>query len=81
MELKDLQGEKIEVGDEIAYAILTGRSATLATYKVLEITEQGKMKAQQLVRGHNYYHRPASRVSTLAFASDRAVVTKKWSEQ
>lgn len=80
MDLKDLKGEKIEVGDEIAYAILTGRSATLATYKVLEVTEQGKMKAQQLARGHTWDNRIASRVSTLAFASDRAVVTKKWSE-
>lgn len=82
--IKDLQGAQIEVGDTIAYAIQRGDSPVLATYVVLAITPERKIKAQQIAEG-GYGNRAsdhiATNVSTLAFSRSRAVIIKKWSDE
>lgn len=76
----DLAGAYIEAGDEIAYAINRGGSSpVLATYKVLEIQEDGRIKAKQTRCGHRGGN-ASDRTSTLKFPEDRAIITKKWAE-
>jgi hypothetical protein len=70
-EMKDLLGNDINVGDTIAYALLTGRSATLGIYQVIAI-EGDKLRVQQT---HRSYCAPNGRPSLISMPR-RAVVLK-----
>lgn len=71
--MKDLFGTEIKVGDTIAYAILTGRSATMAVYFVLEVLP-GKLRVKQTRRGHTYNGRVNEKPSLISMPENRAVV-------
>lgn len=67
----DIMGNKIEVGDKIAYSISVDRSALLFIYEVLEVKENGKLKAQAIDAPNRW--RTPTRASSLTFPESRAL--------
>lgn len=70
----DIVGNKIEVGDHIAYSISKSRSALLFIYKVLEVKEDGKLKAQAIDMVTRWG--TPTKASTLLYPESRALKIK-----
>jgi hypothetical protein len=73
-QVTDIVGNVIKVGDKVAYSISKGRSALLFLYEVLEIKEDGKLKAQAIEMETRW--RAPTRASTLLYPESRCLVVK-----